>query len=225
MSNPQEEFNERIRNATKPVWADLVRSKRLVLELVSDGAVHGTGTIQQVLTEAEEIGPPQHGEQLQVQRVDEMSDPDIADHLLVKRARYWLTASEALIDLASQGILVEVATAHSGAHPVVSGGGNVTIGVKVGGSSYGVSVTSQMPNLPQGFRLAPRHRHEGKPWLTEPDLFVADISPLPLDARAKRCIGEALVSYDRGLYLACGEPAWSCQRRRLVFRRRSTRGV
>jgi hypothetical protein len=105
-----------ISKALVPTWQEVVRAKKRILEIVSKGRVHGVRTLQECLCVADGVPVDvDRGDELHVPPADDMQIAIQAavtkDRPLLARNRLVLAASEALVDLAAQGILVEVARA------------------------------------------------------------------------------------------------------------------
>lgn len=226
MTAVPEEVEEKIRSALKPSRTEVVRAKQMITSLVSGAESVGIGRIQRVLIEAEGVREPEQNEKLTMAEPNDVSDADLKALPLIAHKRLALAACEALVDLESQGLLVEVATVppNEGPHrAVINANHDVTIGLQYRNLGTSVHLRSPVPQFSDGYRLAPRYADSGFPWFAEPDLFLADVDELWISTRARRCVSEALEAYRKGLYLACAtllgtasEGAWHSAAARLA---------
>jgi hypothetical protein len=200
-----EEVEELIRSALRPTRTEIIRAKGLILDLTKTGGVIGIGQLQRVLIEADEIREPQQGEKLVIESPDDYSEQDLRGLPLIARMRCARAACEALVDLAAQGLLVAVANAPPGTGPhsvVIGQGAPLTVGLQYRTLGTSVQARTDLPHFPDGYRMLPRYVDSELPWFLDSDLFVEDLALLPISERARRCIGEALEAFRRGLYLA-----------------------
>lgn len=209
-------IDDAIRAAATPSWSEILRAKRAILELVADGEPHGIGYIQGVLHRTDDV--PVHlgnNPRVEVASADDIDRIVTSAHPIVAHYRLAWAATEALVDLTSLGLVIEVVDPpnYESGHALLHRD-RATIGYQVAGSGSGTQLQPPLPPIGRAYRLAPRHRGRA-PWFADPDVFADDLQALGLDARARRCIDEALASYRHGLYLACmnllgaaSEAAW-----------------
>jgi len=216
------ELETAVREAMKFEWSEVVRAKKAIREILSDGQPHGVQPIQRCLVEADGIPAEAHGEKMHVPTRDDIAAVVTKDEPIIARNRLMLAASEALLDLMSQGIVIEVARSpiQAEGNPSVSDG--LRIGYQLGGLSSAVQVNTALPQLTPAYRLAPRYVQEAAEWFFDVDLFTADIEQLHMDRRTRRCIAEALSAFRQGLFLAsasligaASEGAWYAAGERL----------
>ncbi len=180
------ELEEAVRGAIRPSWAEIVRAKKAIRELLADGEPYGIRKIQGCLLEADGVPlEPVRGDRLQLTSPKDIPAVVRAFHPLIARPRLALAATEALLDLLSLGIIVEVAKSPQpeGRNPIV---GSDVIHVSYEMRGYGSSVRSPtwLPDLAPAYRLAPRLRQEATQWFFDADLFTADLEHLDLDSVA-----------------------------------------
>ncbi len=209
-------IDDAIRAAASPSWSETVRAKREILELLADGEPHGIGSIQQVLHRIDDVPVHLgHRPKVEVPSADDIERIVTPTHPIIAHYRMAWAATEALVDLMTLGLVVEVVDppTHESSHPLLHRD-QATVGYQVAGYASGTRLQPPMPPLGRAYRVVPRHR-ESAPWFADPDLFTEDLDELGLDARARRCLDEALAAYRRGLYLACtsllgaaSEAAW-----------------
>ena len=209
-------IDEAIRAAASPSWSDRVRAKREILVLLADGEPHGIGSIQLVLHPIDDV--PTHlgyRPKIEVPSGDDVDRIVTSSHPIIAHFRLAWAATEALVDLVTLGLVVEVANppSYESSHPLLDHD-RASVSYQVAGHGSGTQLHPPFPPLGRAYRIVPRHL-ERSPWFAEPDLFVEDLAELGLDARGLRCIDEALAAYRRGLYLACtsllgaaSEAAW-----------------
>lgn len=209
-------IEDAIRAAALPSWSETVRAKREILELLADGEPHGIGSIQQVLHPLEDVPVHLgHRPKIEVPSAEDIERIVTSSHPIIAHYRLAWAATEALVDLLTLGLVVEVVDppTYESSHPLLHRDGS-TVGYQVAGHGSGTQLKFPFPPLGRAYRIVPRHREQA-PWFTDFDLFTEDLDELGLDARARRCIEEALAAYRRGLYLACtsllgaaSEAAW-----------------
>jgi len=209
-------IDDAIRAATSPSWSDGVRAKREILTLLADGEPHGIGSIQRVLHPIDDV-PAHLGNRpkVEVPSGDDVERIVTSSHPIIAHYRLAWAATEALVDLITLGLVVEVARppSYESSHPLLDHD-RASVSYQVAGHGSGTQLNPPFPRLGGAYRIVPRHR-EQPPWFADPDLFAEDLAELDLDARGLRCIDEALAAYRRGLYLACtsllgaaSEAAW-----------------
>lgn len=209
-------IDEAIRAAVSPSWSDEVRAKREILALLADGEPHGIGSIQRVLHPIDDV-PAHLGNRpkIEVPSGDDVDRIVTSSHPIIAHFRLAWAATEALVDLVTLGLVVEVANppSYESSHPLLDHD-RASVSYQVAGHGSGTQLNPPFPPLGRAYRIVPRHL-ERSPWFAEHDLFVEDLAELGLDARGLRCIDEALAAYRRGLYLACtsllgaaSEAAW-----------------
>jgi hypothetical protein len=218
------ELEASVRAHLRPTWAEVVRAKGEVHRLLADGEPQGIRTLQTCLFADEGIAPvPTQGERLQLATRDDIEVVVTRSHPLIARNRLALAATEAVLDLAAQGAVIEVARApdHGTGHPLVSSD-DIVVSYQLGGYGAGIYYSTWLPTLAPAYRLAPRLSGEPPGWLVDPDLFTADLEQLDLDDRTRRCIAESLAAYRQGLFLAsasllgaASEGAWHAAGQRL----------
>ena len=206
-----------------PSWPEVLRAKRAILDLLADAEPHGVGSIQQVLHVIDDVPVHLgHRPKLEVANVADVASVVVPTHPIVAHIRLAWAATEALVDLVSLGVVVEVADspAYETSHPIIAHD-RCNISCQVAGHGFGVDLRPPFPQLARAYRLTPRHAVQA-PWFAEPDLFMADLDGVFLDDRAKRCIDEALAAFRHGLFLACAnllgaasEAAWYASGERL----------
>ncbi len=190
--------------ALKPAWSEVLRAKKAITQILSDGEPHGIRTLQGCLLAAAGVTPESaHREKLQLASAEDIEAVVTSAHPLIARPRLALAATDALLDLLSLGIVIEVAEApeHAEGNPMV--GTSVSVPYQLGGYGAAVHRSTALPNLARAYRLAPRLINEDPVWFLDPDLFTADLEQLELDRRALRCIVEALAAFRQSLYLSC----------------------
>ncbi len=204
MTRGEPELKEAVFAALKPAWSEVVRAKKAINEVLADGKPHGIRTLQSCLVVADGIPlEPAHNEELQLASADDIAAVASPAHPLIARPRLALAATEALLDLVSQGTVIEVAESpeHADGNPIV--GTSINVPFQLGGYRSAVRRKLPLPNLARAYRLAPRLVDEAAQWFFDPDIFTADLEQLQLDRRARRCIVEALAAFRQGLFLAC----------------------
>lgn len=198
------ELDASVRSALEPTWAEIVRAKKAIRELLADGRPHGIRTIQSCLLVSDGIAlEPVRGERLQLGSADDIDSVVTTTQPLISRPRLALAATDALLDLAAQGIVIEVADAPGGDGQPIVGPGMVSVPYQLGGTSSAVRSVAPLPRLASAYRLAPRLREQATHWFSDPDLFTADLQQLRLDRRTLKSLDEALGAYRQGLFLAC----------------------
>jgi hypothetical protein len=199
------ELEAAVHAALYPTWAEIVQAKHALRAILADGQPHGVRTLQScLLTTAGIPVDADRQERLQMTSADDIARVATPDHPLLARHRLALAATEALIDLAAQGLVIEVANAPDPAtgNPLV-GPGDITIGYQLANLGAGIRHATALPQLPAAYRLTPRHVNDAPAWFLDPDLFAADLRGLELDRRTRRCVTEALDAYCHGQFLAC----------------------
>lgn len=209
-------IDDAIRAAVLPSWSETVRAKRKIVELLADGEPHGIGSIQQVLHLIDDVPVHLgHRPKIEVPSAGDIDRIVTPSHPIIAHYRLAWAATEALVDLMTLGLVVEVGDppTYESSHPLLDRNRS-TVGYEVAGHGSGTQLQPAVPPLGRAYRLVPRHR-ERAPWFADPDLFSDQLGDLGLDARARRCLDEALAAYRRGLYLACtnllgaaSEAAW-----------------
>jgi len=221
-ADPEQAIKEAVAEAIRPTWAETLRAKKGIASLVEGGEPTSFGDIQMVLIRADGLGDVVPGQQklhLRSTEVDELARVATRDHPLLAYIRLAWAATDALVDLVSQGLIV-AATSNA---PQGAVGEQVRVSYDTPGLRSGVQICLPIPPLVSSYRLAPRLTANEVPWyLFEPDLFTEDLAELELDGRTKRCICEALGAYRSGLFLACAnllgaasEGAWYAAGERL----------
>ncbi len=198
------ELEAAVAAALTPAWSDVVRAKKAITQILGDGKPHGIRTLQACLLTADGVPVESaHREKLQLASADDIEAIVSPGHPLIARPRLALAATEALLDLRSQGFVIEVAEApeHAAGNPIV--GTSISVPYQLAGYGAAVHQSTALPNLARAYRLAPRLVDESTQWFFDPDVFTADLERLELDRRARRCIVEALAAYRRGLFLSC----------------------
>lgn len=185
-----------------PSHVEIVRAKRLILSIVDDDEAHGIQDLQAALINAEGIRKPDFKqEKLVFGQIDDLDEAEVRNHLVIRWTRAARAGAEAVVELESQGTLVEVSLpGGQPGHPLV--GNTVGIPVQVRNHSSGIRVETFLPTFADGYRLAPRFRTADVPWFADPDIFIEDLDVLQLDVRTRRAVAEALESFRRGLHLA-----------------------
>lgn len=199
-----DQLDSAVRGALCHEWAEVVRAKRAISEILADGKPHGIQKLQACLIIADGLPlAAAHGDKLQLATADDIESVVTRSQPLIARFRLALAATDALLDLQSQGVVVEVAESpvQAEGHPLVGGGG-LNIPYQLVGYSASLYVRPPLPNLSPAYRLAPRLVAQAPEWLFDPDLFTADLEGLRLERRALRCIAESLAAYRQGSYLA-----------------------
>jgi hypothetical protein len=193
-----------VHGALTPSWAEIVRAKHAQRALLEDGRPHGIRTLQTCLHAAEDVPLPDPADRLRIGAAIDIPAVITAGHPVLAGHRLALAGTEAVLDLAAQGLLVEVADPpdHGAGHPVVSHG-YLTITVEFANRAWGIRHPTELPALAAAYRLAPGLVGREETWFLDVDLFTADLDRLQLDARTRRCITEAIAAYRRGLFLAC----------------------
>lgn len=200
-----DDLDEAVRAAVRPAWSEIVRAKKAIREILADGQPHGIRTIQRILILADGIPPePSHGEKLQIASADDIDRVVTASEPLIARPRLAWAATEGLLDLVALGIAIEASESptHEEGNPMI-GPGAFSVDYQLGPNGGAIRVPGPLPNLTRAYRLAPHVGADATQWFTDPDLFTADLEQLRLDARACRCLVEALAAYRHGLFLAC----------------------
>jgi hypothetical protein len=194
----------RIRELVAPSTTEIVRIKRYVSELLSDGRAHRTGWLQRMILEREGVTPEPSRENVTVGTEAEI--PTVAaDHPVIARRRLLLGSFEAFADLQAQGIIVPVDGGPLGdeedrSPPVL--GGVQAVPYKYGSTGSGVrGIDHGRPAPADAYVLVQSYRNRDA-WFLDVDVFAGDLSELRLDPRTIRCLRECLVAYRRGLYLA-----------------------
>jgi hypothetical protein len=204
MNGHHPELEAAVTQALAPTWTEIVRAKRALSELLADGKPHGIRTLQSCLLDIDGIPrEAAHRERLELASPDDIALVVTPSHPILARQRLAWAASESLVDLVAQGILVEIADPplQDGRHPLIAG--EVIVQYQLGGHGAGIRHPTLLPRLSPAYRLSPRLARHDNPWFIDPDIFSTDLEQLPLDTRTRRCVAEALASYRKGLFLAC----------------------
>lgn len=223
MPQGTDELEAAVRTAVQPDLSELIRAKKSIKGMLSDGEPHGIRSIQGCLLAEEGISfTPAHGEKLLLGSADDIPTVVNASNPLLARQRLAMAASEALVDLTSQGIVVEVTDAPVAGDGNAIVGNTINVGYQLGNFGSAVRVATHQPSFSSAYRLAPRFAREVGMWFVDPDIFTSDLDDLDLDPRTTRNVSEALDAFRNGLFLACAnllgaasEGAWYAAGERL----------
>lgn len=218
MTRPTDDVHSAIRDAVRPTWPEIVRSKRAVLAMLADREPRGIRDLQSCLLAAE--GAPPHVDRkarVVLSGRDHVSDTEPILH----HYRLVYAATEAIVDLVAQGLVVPVAEAptHETSDSIVR---DLAIGYEHSGGRSAVRPDAPLPTMAAAYRVAPHLAWDDVRWFADPDVFVSDLEGLGLDQRTRRCIREALAAYRAGLHMsaanmlgAASEGAWYAAGERL----------
>jgi hypothetical protein len=200
-------IRDAINDAARPRRVDVVRAKDAVLAALADGASVHVRDLQFALLD--ELGISRQDETRDSLTFSDSDDADAVDaeHPLVIRERLRIATRIAITELVTDGLLVEVED---------PGNIHVSIPVQRGGQSGRLGLRIGSPSIATGggYELSRRVDADLYP-IFDADIFAANLEGLALDARALRCLREALEAFRRGLYLAAvtllgavSESAW-----------------
>ena len=187
-----------IEKAITPSRIDVVRAKRLILETLSTGDVVDRRTLQDALASAE-------GAQSQSDTLIEIVTPEAPadsvsdDHPQIRYLRFRVAAVEATAELAAHGLLVAIdgefrPSGHFTFKHQTREGSTTRTGT--------IHAELRLPALATAYRLS-HNLLEKPPWFLDVDLFVADLTELPLSEQLRQILSEAFKAYRNGLFLAC----------------------
>lgn len=204
MSNENEMIRAAVLNAVQPSWAEIVRSKKAILEILSDGKPKSVVVIQTCLYKAEGISPELvRNEKLELGSTDDIDLVITPKNPIIAKLRFSWAASEALVDLIASGIAVATPGPASDGTSSVIQSETCSVQYKLPNNGASIAFTNTVPEFNRAYRLSPRLARCENLWFCDPDVFTADLGDLKLDSRTSRCIEEALAAYRHGLYLSC----------------------
>lgn len=185
--------------------ADVARAKTIILRQVAGGAC-SLEDLRTAVLDAEGISRhPERNQKIQMPWPDDPSwRPDPTDPVIA-RIRLLDAAEVALAQLAHSGVIDELGEVNNA---------YATVPIQRGGYGFGYRMARPGPRLAQGY--GPSRRGDiAQIELLDVDIFTAELEPLGLDDRTRRCLDEALTAYRRGLHLsavnllgAVSEGAW-----------------
>jgi hypothetical protein len=192
------ELSALISALVRPSRVTIVAAKRRILRVLADGGRQQTAELLRVVAEAEGADPFVELSQLKVYLPsrDAIAEVVTADHPAIASLRADVIGHEALAELAAEGWIVAAGT------PTPAPDSSPRFGYSVPGLGDSVVVSAPRPAPPSDVVWLPHRLRAPDVWNLEPDVFVADLEPLRLDARTERCLREALASYRRGVFLA-----------------------
>ena len=182
MSEGPAGLNRRLAALVTPSDGDVLRAKRAVLSRLSSGARVVSAELMRTLAVDDGIAAePQPHERLDVPLGGDVTAIDASVPLLA-RQRLFLAARIALVELAEEGVLIEI-----------EGPANtyIPIAVQHGNRGYAEQLELPIPAVGSGYALSRRFGGDLL-GIIDGDLFTADLEPLRLDARARQCVREAM---------------------------------
>jgi hypothetical protein len=208
MSIP-EETRTALQAAAQATDADVLLAKQLALAALDDGRLLSyTQLFDRLCAEVDVPVHPQRREHLDIDGLRRgLSHAFDASAPQVMRVRMQVAATEALADLAAQGMVVPIQDGDTS-------GGNIT--VPVGGIQWsgGARLSIPTPRVDTHYRLVRGLAGRSDFRFFERTQYVSGIEDL-VGTRGARCVQEALDSFRRGLYLssanmlgAASEAAW-----------------
>jgi len=200
MPRDLEELTALTERAIRPRSTEMTRARHLIRELVRDGNPHNIGSLQSVLLDADDIPPPSTVSGARVTPDDD--EESLRANPFITSNRLALAGAYAVLDLASQGILIEADIPGESARPVV--GSTIGVPYTIRNSSGGIRISTALPpTRSTAYAIAPRLHGEAFDWWFDPEVVVADIEDLGLSLRSRRALVEGLAAFRHGLFLAC----------------------
>lgn len=196
----EQEISALLEPLIAPTATEVRRARRLIWETLTDGGQHSTFDLLMLLAKADSVraGVGVSGTLTLVLPTPRESwrEAVTSDNPVARHIRYDTASIEALPDLVAMGLAIAVGEELREREPH--------------SIAWSFSVTSSSLRLDrplrqlQSIRYQLPYRLRTQPALpVEPNLFLADIAGLGLDARTERTLREAIECFRRGMYLAC----------------------
>ena len=184
-----EELAAQLDAALRPTTTDIVRAKRAIVDrLISSPA--DAQELTYLLHDLDGVPHPTSR-----QTALDLSGANTIDHDVdrLRGERLKAASNLAIAELIQAGLIARLKDRVAQSH--------VSVPVQRDGYSFGYQSPQCVPAVPGGGLMLSRSGYAMLS-VADPDVFVDGLDALELDARTQRSLAEALLAFNRGLYLA-----------------------